>query len=172
MHVTRPSDVTEELSSLWGHAHKRLLSHRGGPELYDTIRRDVADDALLAHVIATGSLWTIGDEDGLLGFALVRDEVVECLFVDHQRRREHVATTLLNELVAGECPPEGRLRFAGGPRNEVVVRVLRLEGPSPYDARRVGGRRVVGRRAILVGGGGGGTFMPSNLANSGMAPAL
>jgi hypothetical protein len=113
VHVTRPSDVTEELSSLWGHAHKRLLSHRGGPELYDTIRRDVADDALLAHVIATGSLWTIGDEDGLLGFALVRDEVVECLFVDHQRRRERVATTLLNELVAGECPPKDGYALPG-----------------------------------------------------------
>jgi hypothetical protein len=97
---------------LWQHAHKRLISHRGGPELYNTIRRD-GDDDLLAHVVASGALWTIGDDQSLLGFALVRDEVVECVFVDHQRRREHVATELLKSLVAGENPPKDGYALPG-----------------------------------------------------------
>ena len=39
--------MSDELRSLWDHALKRLTSHRGGPELYNTIRRDVDDDVLL-----------------------------------------------------------------------------------------------------------------------------
>ena len=113
MHVIQPSEVSDELRVLWQHAHKRLISHRGGPELYNTIRRDVDDDELLAHVVASGALWTIGDDQTLLGFALVRDEVVECVFVDHQRRRERVATELLNALVAGENPPKDGYALPG-----------------------------------------------------------
>ena len=41
------------------------MSHRGGPELYDTIRRGVDEDALLAHLVDGGALWTIDDDDGL-----------------------------------------------------------------------------------------------------------
>jgi len=111
--VQRPSDVSDELRGLWDHARKRLASHRGGPELYRTIRRDVDDEALLEHVVASGVLWTIDDESGLLGFALVRDEIVEGIFVDHNRRRQHVATTLLTELVAGEHPPKDGFALPG-----------------------------------------------------------
>lgn len=111
--VIQPSEVSDELRALWQHAYKRLISHRGGPELYNTIRRDVDDDELLAHVVAHGALWTIGDDRALLGFALVRNEVVEGVFVDHQRRREHVATELLNALVAGENPPKDGYALPG-----------------------------------------------------------
>jgi hypothetical protein len=111
--VQRSNGVTDELRELWDHARKRLASHRGGPELYDTIRRGVDDDALLAHVVDSGALWTIGDDEGLLGFALVRDEIVEGVFVDHQRRRQRVATTLLHELVVGENPPKDGYALPG-----------------------------------------------------------
>jgi GNAT superfamily N-acetyltransferase len=107
------SDVSDELRELWDHARKRLASHRGGPELYDTIRRGVEDVELLAHVVANRALWTISDDEGLLGFALVRDEVVEGIFVDHRRRRDRVATTLLNALVAGENPPKDGYALPG-----------------------------------------------------------
>ena len=152
---------------------KRLASHRGGPELYSTIRRAVDDDALLEHWSANGALWTIGDERGTTGLR------ASCATTSSRGSSsittsvaERVATTLLTELMAGERPPKDGYALPGRSRDEVAVRVPRLEGPTPYDARRVGGRRVVGRRGILVGGGGGGTFMPSNFANSGMAPAL
>ncbi len=113
MRIIQTSDVSDELRSLWDHAHKRLLSHRGGPELYNTIRREVDDDQLLEHVVASGALWTIGDDQALLGFALVRDEVVEGVFVDHHRRREHVATALLTALVAAENPPKDGFALPG-----------------------------------------------------------
>jgi GNAT superfamily N-acetyltransferase len=113
VHVLRTTDVTDELRELWDHARKRLATHRGGPELYNTIRRGVEDDALLAHVVASGALWTIGDDDGMLGFALVRDEIVEGVFVDHRHRREHVATALLKELAAGEDPPKDGYALPG-----------------------------------------------------------
>jgi GNAT superfamily N-acetyltransferase len=111
--VLQSSDVSDELRAMWEHAYKRLMSHRGGPELYHTIRRDVDHDQVLAHVVASGALWTIGDDEALVGFALVRDEIVECVFIDHQRRRQHVATELLNALVAGENPPKDGYALPG-----------------------------------------------------------
>jgi hypothetical protein len=111
--VHQSSDVTDELRELWEHARKRLATHRGGPELYNTIRRGVEDDALLAHVVTSGALWTIDDDGGLLGFALVRDAIVEGVFVEHARRRQRVATTLLKELVAGENPPRDGYALPG-----------------------------------------------------------
>jgi GNAT superfamily N-acetyltransferase len=98
---------------MWDHALKRLTGHRGGPELYNTIRRDVDDDELLSYLVAEGALWTIGDEHRLVGFALVRDDVVEGVFVDHDERRHHVATTLLTALMAGERPPKDGLALPG-----------------------------------------------------------
>ena len=98
---------------MWEGARTRLENHRGGRELYHTIRGDVDDAALLAHVVTSGAIWTISDETGLLGFALVRDEVVEGVFVEHRRRRQHVATTLLRALAAGERPPKDGYALPG-----------------------------------------------------------
>jgi len=111
--VLRARSASDELRDLWEHALKRLTSHRGGTELYNTIRRDIDGDALLEHVIVNGALWTIGDERTIIGFALVRDEVVEGVFVHHDQRRQHVATTLLRALMAGEDPPKDGLALPG-----------------------------------------------------------
>ena len=113
MKVAQPRSVSDELRDLWEHALKRLKSHRGGPELYLTIRRDADDDELLTQLVGSGVLWTIATEERLVGFAVVRDEVVEGVFVDHERRRQGVATTLLKTLVAGEGPPKDGLALPG-----------------------------------------------------------
>jgi hypothetical protein len=113
VHVHHAENVSDELRSLWDHALKRLTSHRGGPELYTTIRRDVDDDVLLEHLIAAGTVWTISDDERLLGFAVVRDDIVEGVFVDHDERRRRVATTLLTVLIAGERPPKDGYALPG-----------------------------------------------------------
>ncbi len=113
MRVTQSSTVSDELRDLWEHARRRLVSHRGGPELYDTIRRGVDEDALLAHLVDGGALWAIDDDAGLLGFAVVRDEVVEGVFVAPHHRRRRVATTLLHTLMVGECSPKDGLALPG-----------------------------------------------------------
>ena len=113
MQVLRARAASDDLRELWGHALKRVTSHRGGPELYDTIRRDVDGDALLEDVVARGALWTIGDDERVVGFALVRDAVVEAVFVHHDQRRQRVATTLLRALMAGEDPPKDGLALPG-----------------------------------------------------------
>lgn len=113
MQVRLASDASDELRALWSHAHERLVGHRGGAELYNTICRGVAEDDLLDHVVTNGALWTIKDSDQLVGFALVRDEVVEAVFVEHERRRGHVATTLLKALMAGENPPKDGYALPG-----------------------------------------------------------
>lgn len=113
MQVFRASSASDDIRELWEHALKRLTSHRGGPELYNTIRRGVDDDALLEDIIESGALWTIANKERLIGFALVRDEVVEGVFVHHEHRRQRVATTLLRALVAGEDPPKDGLALPG-----------------------------------------------------------
>ena len=113
MQVAQPRNVTDELRELWEHALKRLASHRGGPELYLTIRRDTDDDELLTQLVSSGVLWTIAAEGRLVGFAVVRDQVVEGVFVDHESRRQGVATTLLKTLVAGEGRPKDGLALPG-----------------------------------------------------------
>jgi hypothetical protein len=105
--------VSDGLRTQWDHALKRLSAHRGGPELYNTIRRDVNDDALLEQLVTDGTVWTISDDDRLLGFAVVRDEIVEGVFVDHDERRRRVATTLLTVLIAGEHPPRDGFALPG-----------------------------------------------------------
>lgn len=113
MHVLLSSEVTDELRAMWDQARSRLENHRGGRELYDTIRGDQGDDTMLAHVVGSGALWTISDDTGLLGFALVRDRVVEGVFVDQRRRRQHVATALLRALMAGESAPKDGYALPG-----------------------------------------------------------
>jgi GNAT superfamily N-acetyltransferase len=107
MKVRNTAVVTEELLELWEHACKRLLSHRGGVELYATIRRDAPSDALLEALVDGGFTWTIANDKQLLGFAIVRDDVVEGIFVDHDHRRKKVATTLLKELASTAAPKDG-----------------------------------------------------------------
>ncbi|HEY5009537.1 MAG TPA: hypothetical protein VIH73_00180 [Acidimicrobiales bacterium] len=58
-------------------------------------------------------MWTISDEQRLLGFAIVRDDIVEGVFVEHDERRRRVATTLLTVLIAGERPPKDGFALPG-----------------------------------------------------------
>ncbi|MGB8196965.1 MAG: hypothetical protein WCF25_08165 [Acidimicrobiales bacterium] len=113
MRVAQAQSVSDELRTLWDAALKRLKSHRGGPELYSTIRRGCADDALLEQLIVEGTLWTVSSESRLLGFAVVRDDIVEGVFIDHDERRRRVATTLLTTLIAGERPPKDGFALPG-----------------------------------------------------------
>jgi len=113
MNVENTSVVTDDLLQLWEHACKRLLSHRGGAELYTTIRRDAPSAELLETLVEGGYVWTIANEDQLLGFAVVRQNVVEGIFVDHPSRRKKAATTLLNALVSSAAAPKDGFALPG-----------------------------------------------------------
>jgi GNAT superfamily N-acetyltransferase len=113
MKVQQSSAVTNELLELWEHAIKRLLNHRGGAELYATIRRDDPSGALLEALVEGHCVWTIADEEQLLGFAVVREHVVEGIFVDHHHRREKAATTLLKALVSSSAAPKDGFALPG-----------------------------------------------------------
>jgi len=150
VHVLRANSASDELRDLWDHAISgSRITAAAGALHHDPPRRG---RRVIAHVRGNEcALWTISDEKRVLGFALVRDEVVEGVFVHHEQRRQRVATTLLRALVAGRTHRRTAWPCRGS-RYEVALRVLGWK-PSPYDARRVGGRRVAGRRMILVGGG-------------------
>jgi GNAT superfamily N-acetyltransferase len=111
--VLNTAETTGELLDLWEHACKRLLSHRGGVELYGTIRRDAPSNGLLEALVDGGFVWTIASDSQLLGFAVVRENVIEGIFVDHDSRRQKVATTLLNALVDSTAAPKDGLALPG-----------------------------------------------------------
>lgn len=113
MKVQHCAAVTDDLHELWEHACKRLLSHRGGAELYASIRRDTPSGALLETLVDRGFVWTVADDDRLLGFAIVRQNVVEGIFVDHHSRRQRAATTLLQSLVRSEAAPKDGFALPG-----------------------------------------------------------
>lgn len=113
MKVQQSVAVTDDLLQLWEHASKRLLSHRGGVELYATIRRDAPTGELLEALVDGGYVWTVANEDQLLGFAVVRQNVVEGIFVDHHSRRQKAATTLLHALVGSVAAPKDGFALPG-----------------------------------------------------------
>ncbi|HEY5437372.1 MAG TPA: GNAT family N-acetyltransferase [Acidimicrobiales bacterium] len=113
MKIEATDEVTTDLEQLWHAALKRMESHRGGPELLATIRGDVASEDLLETLVDEGAVWTIGNDEHLAGFAVVRHGVVEGLFVTPNSRRQHVATSLLNELVASGDPPRDGFALPG-----------------------------------------------------------
>jgi hypothetical protein len=113
MIVQHCTAANDDLLQLWEHACKRLLSHRGGEELYASIRRDAPTGQLLETLIDGGFVWTVADDDQLLGFAIVRENVVEGIFVDHHRRRQKAATTLLESLVSSDAAPKDGFALPG-----------------------------------------------------------
>ncbi len=113
MKVQQATRTTDELLALWELACKRLLSHRGGVELYSSIRRDLPSGELLETLVDAGHVWTVDVEGTLLGFAVVRDHVVEAIFVHHDRRRQKVATTLLSALVLSSAAPKDGFALPG-----------------------------------------------------------
>ena len=105
MNVTLVSVVTPELETLWDHAHKDVVVKRGGPALLRTLCGSTNENDLLDEVVASKSLWSIDDDEQLIGFVVCREQVVEAIYVAHSFRRQKVATTLVHALLAGATPP-------------------------------------------------------------------
>lgn len=113
MNIHVANAVTADLEKLWHAALQRMDGHRGGAELVATISREVAPDELLASLVREGVVWTIGNDVHLAGFAVVRDEVVEGIFITPNSRRQHVATSLLEALVGSAQPPRDGYALPG-----------------------------------------------------------
>jgi Acetyltransferase (GNAT) domain len=105
LNVSLATSVTPELESLWGHARHDVLAKRGGVALMTTLLGSVPEDDLLAHVVTTSSLWTCDVDGELVGLCLCRFDVIEAVYVTHDRRRQKVATTLVKALLEGSMPP-------------------------------------------------------------------
>ncbi len=105
MSVTLAAGTTPELIELWDRAHRDVLSKRGGGALLATLTNGMPEADLLSVVVASGSLWTYEDEEGLKGFALCRASLVEAVYVAHEFRRQKIATSLVRALLDSSTPP-------------------------------------------------------------------
>jgi GNAT superfamily N-acetyltransferase len=103
--VSLVTSVTPEVETLWQHAHKDVIAKRGGVALLDTLCADGDIDQLLVNAITTSSLWIVTDKGQIKGIGLVRDRVVEAIYVVHEFRRQKVATKLLKSLLQSDTPP-------------------------------------------------------------------
>ena len=79
MNVSLVSVVTPELEALWGHAHKDVIAKRGGVALLRTLCGSTDESDLLNQVVASSSLWAVGDDDQFIGFVVCREQVVEAI---------------------------------------------------------------------------------------------
>jgi len=105
LNVSLVSAATPELQTLWDHAHRDVVAKRGGPALLATLCGTTPETELLAHVVASSSLWTVEVEGELKAFGLCRDGVVEAIYVEHGSRRQKIATTLVRTLLDGDTAP-------------------------------------------------------------------
>jgi GNAT superfamily N-acetyltransferase len=103
--VTLAAGITPDLSELWDRAHRDVLTKRGGGALIATLTNGMPEHDLLGVVVASGSLWTYEDSEGLKGFALCRASLVEAVYVAHEYRRQKIATSLVRALIDSSTPP-------------------------------------------------------------------
>jgi GNAT superfamily N-acetyltransferase len=111
--VTLVSSVSPDVEALWDLAHKDVATKRGGVALLHTLCGDSDVDQLLLDIISTSSLWSVNIDDELVGIGIVRNRVVEAIYVAHDARRQKVATTLMRALLGGDNPPHDAYALPG-----------------------------------------------------------
>lgn len=105
MIVSLVTSVTPQVETLWHHAHKDVLVKRGGVALLHTLCGEGDVGQLLVDVVSTSSLWIVSDKGQIKGLGLVRERVVEAIYVVHEFRRQKVATKLMKSLLQSDTPP-------------------------------------------------------------------
>jgi len=105
MEIAPAEVVTAQLANVWSTAVKELRRHRGGHAFYESQWGDLSSAAVLAELVEARDLFVAIDEGEIVGFAAVRDGVIEGLFVDGGRRRQGVARSLVSYLLAMSSPP-------------------------------------------------------------------
>lgn len=111
--VSLVASVTPELEALWDHAHKDVIVKRGGVALMHTLCGEGDVDQLLKDVVSTSSLWSVSDSGQLVGIGIVRDRVVQTIYVARDARRQKVATTLMRSLLGSDTPPHDAYALPG-----------------------------------------------------------
>ena len=104
---------TSDVLELWNEALHHVAKKRGGPQLIETIRGDVSDDAMLDHLIAQGAFHLETDNSSIVGFAIVRQRVIEALYVRTDHRRRGCARSMVNSLRRLDTAPIDALALPG-----------------------------------------------------------
>ena len=102
MRVDLVHERSPSLDVLWGQVAGQ--GSRGSRELWRAIIGESDEAAALDDLIARGGIWVAIDPE-IIAFAVVRDRIIEVIFVEESRRREGVATRMLEALRAAEHPP-------------------------------------------------------------------
>ena len=111
--VSLVTSVTPDLEALWDHAHKDVIAKRGGVALLHTLCAGDDVDKLLRDVVSSSSLWSVSNNGRIVGMGIVRDRVVEVIYVAHDSRRQKVATKLMKSLLEGDTPPHDAYALPG-----------------------------------------------------------
>jgi GNAT superfamily N-acetyltransferase len=98
------SSSSPRLLEMWLEADDAARRTRGGAPLLDTIRRGAGDE-VLEHLIALHCLYAERDGSELRGLAVVRERVVEAIYVAPAFRRRGVARSMIASLQLLSDPP-------------------------------------------------------------------
>lgn len=96
--VARAPD--KDLQVLFERALTSAEHQRGGALLLASILAGRSSDAVFRESIDLGALFVARGDNRPLGFALVRADVIEAVFVDEPLRRRGIARSLVSAIVA------------------------------------------------------------------------
>ena len=113
MNIEVAIEQTPKLNDMWAEALHHVLKHRGGSALVSTVAEDVDRESLLDHLIQGRHVWFAWEDETLKGFAVVRRQVIEALYVAPGYRRQGVARALVMALNDGEVAPVDALALPG-----------------------------------------------------------
>jgi GNAT superfamily N-acetyltransferase len=102
--VARSTTVSVSLRRAFDEAWRHATVLRGGTALLATIAGD-ADGDVLGHLVARDCLWSAYAGDAVRGFAVVRERVIEGLWVNPPERRRGTARAILATLASLPEPP-------------------------------------------------------------------
>lgn len=105
MSSQRVREVNAALEELWKHALHDVGARRGGEALVATLSEGHSPSDLLGALVDAGRLWTYEDAEDLKGLAVVRDSVLQAVYVKPAWRRHRVATTLVRAILAEPGAP-------------------------------------------------------------------
>ncbi len=110
--VTQPTLVSESLRRSFDDAWSHVAELRGGAALLATVA-DTADGDVLDHLVRGGHVWTATVDTAVWGFAVVRQRVVEGVWVNPRERRHGTARALLAALSSSREPPRDAWALPG-----------------------------------------------------------
>jgi hypothetical protein len=105
MSIAAATQVSDELLALFSDATNAATHHRGGAAMLESVLSSDEPEAFLRNAIARNEVWIARTDQGIVGFALCRNSLIEAVYVGKASRRQGVATQLITAIIHATDQP-------------------------------------------------------------------